>query len=197
MTLNRSLKIMGYAHATLIFALLIPFMYAVAGLSDPAGTGVLYIKCLFISVPVIVTERASKRMKSFAAYIVTCVSLLAGIWGIAALFNISGAYAVCYCIGMSVETFYIAIKRLQGRLKESPRRKDSEPLAAKEEEFLDTPLLSLLWYFVVVYVLGLFLKSKALCDMAFYIGIFYLFLALLSAYLRSTRSYLDINKRIK
>ncbi|MDE5865767.1 MAG: hypothetical protein K2H31_04095, partial [Lachnospiraceae bacterium] len=128
---------------------------------------------------------------------VICVALLAGVWGITALFNDFGAYAVCYCIGMSVETFYIAIKRLQGRLKEAPRRKESEPLAAKEEEFLDTPSLSLVWYFVVVYVLGLFLMSRALCNMAFYSAIVYLFLALITTYLRATRSYLDINKRIK
>lgn len=197
MILNRSMKIMGYAHATLIFALLIPFMYAVAGLSDPAGAGVLYIKCLFISVPVIVTEKAAKRMKNLAAYIVTCMALLAGVWGIAALFNTSGAYAVCYCIGISVETLYIAIKRLQSRLKGAPRRKESEPLAAKEEEFLDNPSLSLVWYFVVVYVLGLFLMSKILCDMAFYSAIVYFFLALFAAYFRATRSYLEINKRIK
>lgn len=197
MTLNRSMRVMGYVHATLIFALLIPFMYAIVGLSDPAGTGVLYIKCLFISVPIIVTERAAKRMKSLATYIVTCVSLLAGIWGIASVFSASGAYAVCYCIGMSVETSYIILRRLQSRLKEAPRRKESEPLAAKEEEFLDTPSLSLVWYFVVVYVLGLFLKSKMLCDIAFYSAIAYLFLALIAAYFRATRSYLEINKRIK
>lgn len=194
---SRSMKIMGYAHATLIFALIIPFMYAVAGLSDPAGDGVLYIKCLLISIPIIVTEVSARRIKYFAAYIVICVALLAGVWSTAALFNDFGAYAVCYCIGMSVETFYVALKRLQGRLKEAPRKKESEPLAAKEEEFLDTPSLSLLWYFVVVYVLGLFLKSKALCDMAFYSAIVYLFLALITTYFRATRSYLDINKRIK
>ncbi len=197
MILNRSLKIMGYAHATLIFALLIPSLYAIAGLSDPAGDGVLYIKCFLISVPVIVTERAAKRVKHLAVYIVVCAALLAAVWGMFALFNDSGAYAVCYCIGMSAETFYIVIKRLKGRLKESPRRKERDPLAAKEEEFLDTPSLSFLWYFVAVYVLGLFLKAKALCDMAFYSAVVYLFLALFAAYFRAARSYLEINKRIK
>lgn len=197
MILNRSLKIMGYVHATLIFALLIPSLYAIAGLSDPAGDGVLYIKCLLVSVPVIAAERAAKRIKSLVAYMVVCVALLAGVWGITALFNASGDYAVCYCIGMSAETLYIVLKRLKRRLKEAPRRKESDPLAAKEEEFLDTPSLTFLWYFVVVYVLGLFLKAKALCDMAFYNAVVYLFLALFNTYFRAARSYLEINKRIK
>ncbi len=197
MFLRRSLRIMGYAHATLVFTLLIPLMYAIAGLSDPAGAGVLYIKCLLISVPIIVAERAAKRIKSLVAYIAICVALLASVWGITVLFIASGAYAVCYCIGMSAETLFIVLKRLQRRLKESPRRKESDPLAAKEEEFLDTPSLTFLWYFVVVYVLGLFLKSKALCDMAFYSAVAYLFLALFTTYFNATRSYLEINKRIK
>lgn len=197
MILNRSLKIMGYVHATLIFALLIPSLYAIAGLSDPAGDGVLYIKCFLVLIPVIVTERAAKCVKHLIVYIVICVALLAGVWGITALFNASGAYAVCYCIGMSAETLFIVLKRLHRRLKESPRRKESDPLAAKEEEFLDTPSLTFLWYFIVVYVLGLFLKSKALCDMAFYSAIAYLFLALFTTYFNATRSYLEINKQIK
>lgn len=197
MTLNRGLKIMGYAHATLFFALIIPIMCTVAKFSDPAGAGVLYLKCLLILVSVIVTERAVKYAKNLAIYIAVCIALLAGIWGVSALFNESGAYAVGYSLGMSVETVVIALKRMSGRLKESIRRKESDPLAAKEEEFLDTPALSLMWYFVVVYVLGLFCKSKALCDMAFYSAIVYFFLALVFTYFCKTRSYLEINKRIK
>ncbi|MCM1257075.1 MAG: hypothetical protein NC307_04400 [Roseburia sp.] len=197
MSLNRSLKIMGYIHATLIFALIIPFLYAVAGLSDPAGSGVLYIKCLLVLVPVIIADRAAKGTKYLTVYLVICAALIAGVWGIAALFYPSEAYVICYCIGMSAEIFCIAFMRLRGRLKESPRRKESDPLAAKEEEFLDTPSLAFLWYFVVVYVLGIFLMSKALCDMAFYSAIVYLFLALFVTYFRETRSYLDMNKRVK
>ena len=94
MILNRSLKIIGYVHATLFFALMIPLLYTMAELSDPAGAGVLYMKCLLVSIPVIVTERAVKHTKSLVTYIVICVVLIAGIWGIAALFNASGAYAL-------------------------------------------------------------------------------------------------------
>ena len=39
MNLNKCLKTMEYLHATLHFAVLIPLVYAVAELSDPAGTG--------------------------------------------------------------------------------------------------------------------------------------------------------------
>lgn len=197
MIVSRSLKIIGYAHATLFFALLIPLFYTLAGLSDPAGAGILYGKCLLILIPVIITDRAAKRVKYLAVYIGICVALLASVWVIAALFHVSEAYAICYCIGMTVEIFFIALKRLLGRLKESPRRKDNDPLAAKEEEFLDTPSLPLLWYFVVIYGAGLCMSEKALCDMAFGSAIVYLFLTLIATYFRGTKEYLETNKRIK
>lgn len=195
MILSRSMKIIGYVHATLFFALIIPFLCTIAELSDPAGPGVLYIKCLLIAVPIIVTERAVKRAKSLATYIIICAALIAGIWGIAVLSNASGTYAACYYIGMSAETFAVAIKRMQGRLKESAQRRESDPLAAREPEFLDTPSLSLVWYFVVIYIIGLCLNAKPLCDMAFYSAIVYLFLALIAAYVGAAHSYLEINKR--
>lgn len=197
MMLSRSLKLMGYVHATLFFALMIPLVCTFAELEEPAGAGVLYLKCLLAAVPVIVTDRAAKRVKSLAAYIIICVLLIAGIWGIAGLSNASGAYDACYYIGMSVETFVIALKRMQRRLKESALRREREPFAAREAEFLDTPSLPLVWYFAAVYVCGLCLNAKPLCDMAFYSAVVYLFLALAATYLRATQSYLEINKRTK
>lgn len=197
MIVSRSLKIIGYVHATLFFALLIPLFYTIAGLSDPAGTGVFYCKCLLILIPVIITDWAAKRVKYLAVYIAICVALPAAVWGIAASLHAFDAYAICYCLGMSVEIFFIAIRRLLGRLKESPRRKDNDPLAAKEEEFLDTPSLPFLWYFVVIYGLGLCMNGKALCDMAFGSAIVYLFLTLIATHFRGTKEYLETNKRIK
>ncbi len=151
---NQILKMAGYAHATLFFALMIPLIYTIADLKDPAGAGILYAKCLLVVIPVIVTERAAKCLKSLAAYLVICAALMAAVWCAAGLTNASGAYVLCYCIGMSAETFAISLKRLQGRLRESAHRKASEPFAPKEEEFLDTPLLPRIWYFGVIYLFG-------------------------------------------
>ncbi|MDE7232747.1 MAG: hypothetical protein K2N37_06720, partial [Lachnospiraceae bacterium] len=141
MSVNRGLKIIGYAQATLFLVLLIPLFYTMTGLSDPAGADALYGKCLLILIPVIITDWAAKRVKYLAVYLGICAMLLAAVWGIVVSFYGFDTYAVCYCIGMSAEIFFIALKRMQARVKESSRRKDEDPLAAKEEEFLDTPLL--------------------------------------------------------
>ena len=197
MIINRSLKIIGYAHVTLLFAPLIPLLYMMGGLWDPAGAGVLYVKCLLIVIPAIIIDWAAKRVKYLVVYIGICVGLLMAVWGIAAFFHASRAYAVCYCIVMSAGIIFIALKRLQARLKKSSRKKAEDPLAAKEDEFLDTPRLAFLGYFVVIYALGLCLNGKALCDMTFGSAVAYLFLALIATYFRETRGYLEINKRIK
>ena len=197
MSVNRGLKITGYAHVTLLFAPLIPLLYMMGGLWDPAGAGVLYVKCLLIVIPAIIIDWAAKRVKYLVVYIGICVGLLMAVWGIAAFFHASRAYAVCYCIVMSAGIIFIALKRLQARLKESSRKKAEDPLAAKEDEFLDTPRLAFLGYFVLIYALGLCLNGKALCDMTFGSAVAYLFLALIATYFRETRGYLEINKRIK
>lgn len=191
------LKMAGYVHATLIFALIIPLLYALADLSDPAGAGILYLKCLLVCVPVIVTERAVKRAKHLASYLLTGALLVTGVWSVPALTGSTGAYALCYNIGMTVEIFIVAVKRLRGRLKESAKRKESDPFAAKEEEFLDTPSLLFVWYFAAVYVAGTGLDAKPLCDMAFYSAIAYFFTSLFYTYFTKTASYLEMNRRTK
>ena len=91
---NRVLMVAGYVHATLFFALMIPLLYTVAGLEDPAGAGVLYLKCLMVAIPVIVTERAAKCVKSLAVYVLICVGMLAGIWFAAGLSKASDRKSV-------------------------------------------------------------------------------------------------------
>ena len=85
MTLQRGLKAMEYLHATLFFAMLMPLICAAVEWSDSAGTGALYLKCLLIMVPIIVTERAAKRVRSVILYMGISVLLLAGVGGVSGL----------------------------------------------------------------------------------------------------------------
>ncbi|MDE5825382.1 MAG: hypothetical protein K2H91_11970 [Lachnospiraceae bacterium] len=203
MMLRRGLKAVEYLHATLLFAMFVPLVYAVTEWSDPAGTGVLYLKCLLVAVPIIVTERAAKQVKSVILYFMISALLLAGVGGITRLIVFltgeRGAYKgyeICYCAVMLAETLFMIIKRFADRVKAAKWRRE-EPLAAKLVSFLDKPTLSLLWYFVVFYLLGFCLNAKLLCDIAFYSVIVYTFLALLYEYFGTTKAYLEMNKRTK
>ena len=198
MIYRQGLKVMEYLHAALLFSMFVPLVYAVTAWSDPAGTGVLYVKCFLIAVPVIVTERAAKRVKSVVLYFAVSALLLAGTGAVTGLIAyVTGgrgrfeAYGICYCVMMAAETVFIIIRRFADRVSAAKRMRE-EPLAARLVSFLDHPALSLVWYFVVFYVLGVCLNAKPLCDIAFYSAVVYTFLALVYEYFVETRAYLEM-----
>ncbi len=203
MTRERGSKIMEYLHATLFFAMFVPLVYAVPEWSDPGGTGALYLKCLLIAVPIIVTERAAGKVRSVVLYFLISILLLAGMAGAtgAAVFLAGGkgvleGYEICYCVLMLAETFFVIVKRFADRVS-AAKRKREEPLAARYVSFLEHPTLSLVWYFVVLYLLGLLLNAQPLCDTAFYSAIAYTFLALFYEYFGATGAYLEMNRRTR
>jgi len=200
---KRGLKVMEYLHATLLFAMVVPLFYAVAEWSDPAGTIALYLKCLLIAMPIIVTEQTAKQVKNVVSYFVISVLLLAGegsiVGMIAFLAGEKGRIEkdeVCYCVIMLAETFFVIVKRFADRVK-AARWKREEPLAAPPISFLEHPTLSLVWYFIVFYLFGFCLNAKLLCDIAFYSAIAYIFLALFYEYFGTMKTYLNTNKRTK
>lgn len=204
MMLAKVLKLIEYAHATLLFALFIPLLYTIGELQEPSETVVLYLKCLLIAFPVVATEQAVKRVKSLTLYILICMALTAGIAYITGTFvcflhqrRYLEIRELCYCIGMVLETVFIIIKRLRDRLREAARKKDNDFLADSNESFLNTPSLTFVWYFVVMYVFGICFYSKMLCDLAFFSAIVYLFLALAYKYFETTKMYFLLNKRTK
>ncbi len=94
-----------------------------------------------------------------------------------------------------VETVLIVGARFQNRLRIERQKKEEGTYAVFEESLLDKPSLSTLWYFVVVYVIGLVFSGKYLCDMAFFSMIAYLFPTLLYLHIQTTERYRGINKR--
>ena len=201
MMLRKGLKAMEYLHATLLFVVFVPLIYAVTQWSDPAGTGDLYLKCLLVAVPVIVTERAAKQVRSVILYFMISALLLAGVGGTAKLIvfltgekGVYKGYEICYCVVMIAETFFVIIKRFADRVK-AAKWKREEPLAAGLVSFLDNPTISLVWYFVVFYLIGFCFNAELLCDISFYSAIIYTFPALLYEYFGKTKAYLEMNKR--
>lgn len=204
MILSKMLKLMEYVHAVLLLALLIPLVYAVGKLVEPSGTLILYFKCLLIFVPIVITDQAAKCIKSLTLYFLACIALTVGIAGITGPFvyfvkqrDYLELNELCYFIGMTVETVLIAIKRFRDRLRQAESRKNDNPLAEPAESILNTPSLTFVWYFVVIYIFGILFYSKMLCDLAFFSAIIYFFLALAYAYFETTSRYFMLNKRTK
>ena len=188
-------------HATLVFALFIPFVYALCGFAPPEGTILFYLKCLLVAIPVSVTRTAVDRARTLGTYILVCAALLAVIYGITADAGpggFTGLSALCYRLGLLAETAAIAGIRLVDRIKH--RRwesiKKTDPLAVYERSFLDRPSLNNC-YFIVMYLAGILLDAKPLCDIALFSAVVYLFPALAYTFFTATEHYLMLNKRTK
>ncbi len=203
--MNRHLEIMEWIHATLVFSLFIPLVYAIVTLTPAEGTLVFYLKCLLVAVPVVVTGITVKRVKLLSVYILVCLALLAVIYGLVAGLpqlmggsGFVGAPVVCYRIGMLAETVIIAGIRLVDRVKRKryESRRETDPFAPHTESFLNRPSMSN-GYFIVMYFIGIFFNSKLLCDCALFSAIVYLFLALAYTFFGTTEQYLMLNKRTK
>ena len=201
---RRCMKWIEYLHAALIFALPVPMLYAIINFSDPAGTVVFYSKCLFIIIPIILTDVAIKKVKSLISYLLICGALFAGVYGVTiAVPNIlSGkgyleGYALCYGVVMLLETVFVSLIRMGDRLREAKWRKENDLFATKEISILERPNMVVLCYFGAMYLIGICFYTKPLCDIAFFSAVVYPFLVFLYLHLESTRDYLKINHRTR
>ncbi len=189
------MKMLEYIHATLIVMLVLPVMYAVAGLKDADGEGMLYLKCLLIAVPIVVTGIAVRRLKNLGLYLLSCLAVTTAIWVVIRLFF--GGSGALYPTVMTAESLFIGFIRFQERIRLARQEKEDDLYSAPAVSMLNQPSLGFLWYFAVMYAVGIIFNAKTLCDFAFWNGAVYFFAALAYAYQISTKHYLGLNKRTK
>ena len=182
------MKMLEYIHATLIVMLVLPVMYAVAGLKDADGEGMLYLKCLLIAVPIVVTGIAVRRLKNLGLYLLSCLAVTTAIWVVIRLFF--GGSGALYPTVMTAESLFIGFIRFQERIRLARQEKEDDLYSAPAVSMLNQPSLGFLWYFAVMYAVGIIFNAKTLCDFAFWNGAVYFFAALAYAYQISTKHYL-------
>lgn len=189
------MRVLTYLHATLIAMLVLPLLYALAELQDADGEGMLYLKCFLILIPIIVTEIAVRHLKNLGIYVLSCLAVTVAIWSvIRLLFSDSG---VLYPIVITSESLFVALLRFQERIRLARQEKEDDLYTAPAVSLLNQPSFGFLWYFAVMYALGIIFNSKALCDIAFWNAASYFFVALVDTYLAATNHYLGLNKWTK
>ncbi|MDE7205718.1 MAG: hypothetical protein K2N90_00885 [Lachnospiraceae bacterium] len=189
------MRILANLHATLIAMLILPFLYALAELQDVDGEGMLYLKCLLIFIPIMVTEIAVRRLKNLGIYLFCSLGVTFALWGVIRLFF--GGSGALYPIVMIAESLFAALLRFQERLRLARQQKENDLYAAPAVSLINQPSLGFLWYFAVMYAVGIIFNSKTLCDIAFWNGALYFFIALAYTYITATNHYLGLNKRTK
>lgn len=189
------MRMLTYLHATLIAMLVLPLLYAIAELQDVDGEGMLYLKCLLILIPIVVTEIAVRRLKNPGVYLLSTLAVTGAMWGVIRLFF--GGSGTLYPIVMVAESIFTALIRFRERLRLARQQKEDDLYAAPAVSLINLPSLGFLWYFAVMYMIGILFYSKILCDFAFWNGAVYFFVALAYTYITETNHYLGLNKRTK
>jgi hypothetical protein len=192
------IKLLRYVHAAFMFIMIVPLFYAVGEVSVPDKTLIIFLKCMLVIIPLIITDKAIVSCKSLVSYGLIAVALIFGMYGITGVLPklIYGrtsleVYEFCYCVVLVAETFIIGVIRLSDRLKKV------DFLEGKEPSIIDSPKVHYMWYFVVMYLIGILFNSKIMCDISFYVAIAYMFTAMLYGYITGTNYYLMLNNRIR
>ena len=156
------MKGLEYLHATLLAMLILPLMYAVAEMTDADGEGMFYLKCLLVAVPIIATELAVRRLKNLGVYLLSCLAVTIMVWGMTRLFF--GGSGVLYPVVIVSQSVLIALMRFRERLRLARQEKEGDLYAAPALSVLNQPSLGFLWYFAVLYAIGIIFNAKTLCD---------------------------------
>lgn len=189
------MRVLTYLHATLIAMLVLPLLYTLTEIQDADGEVILYLKYLLIFVPIMVTEIAVRRLKNLGVYVLSCIAVTVAVWGvIRLLFSGSGTL---YPFVIITESLFVGFFRFKERLRLSRQEKEDDFYTAPAVSLINQPSFGFLWYFAVMYVIGIVFNSKMLCDIAFWNAAIYFFVTLAYTYIKATNHYLGLNKRTK
>lgn len=191
-TISKIERALSYIHATLMLMMVTPLLYGIGEVELEESEVVIALKCLAVILPVIVTKRVQRLSKNLGTYIFVCLGTLAVLYSVTYFpFKPLSAYAACYMFTIVSETFFLAVFRLADRLKKVDFGEENIP------SVFDRPRVGYVWYFAIVYLIGIIFNSKLVCDMSFWSAILYMVVAFWYEYLVETKSYLRLNSRTK
>lgn len=195
-------KAAGWVHATLIMALLVPLFYALGTSGENSVGGALYLRCLLIVLPVIVTDIAIEKCRYLILYLFICILTLAATaalgWRLSLTFSQKllrwGYFIILLC-----ETFFVMIDRLIGRLHKKEKKEmtigEMDPYWQPAYDILKEPSFPALIYFGLVYFVALNINNPGVCNAALISAVIYAFVTFLYQYVIKTETYLLLNKR--
>lgn len=194
-------KTASWIHASLILALIIPFLYALGAERQDTIGQFLYPKCLVILFPVVVTDLAASKCKSLFSYLILCALTFAatGALGWTVAGSLRQSILLWGYIGLLLcETIFVIINRLTERLHKKKKEdsfKGLDPYWRPTYDILREPSFLVLIYFGVVYTAALNLDNPSVCNAALFSAALYVPVTFLYQYICETENYLSLNKR--
>lgn len=194
-------KSAGWIHASLIMAIIAPLLYALGSERQDAIGQTLYLKCLIIVFPVIVTDLAIEKCKGLFSYLFVCALtfLATGMLGWSVAGAVHGSVLFWgYMMLLLGETAFVMISRLVTRLqkkKEEDASYGADPSFRPTPDALREPSFAVLIYFLAVYAFALNLDNPPVCNAALFSAAVYAPVTCIYRYVRETENYLSLNKR--
>lgn len=191
----------GWIHTTLILAIIIPLLYAICVKDQTIVGPYLYLKCLVILFPVVVTDLAADKCRNLLSYLFLSALTLAatGAMGWVSAGSLrSGFLLLGYMVLLAGETLFVIVNRLTARLQKKREREaalEADPSYRPFYDILKEPAFPVLFYFGAVYVLALNFNSPSVCNAALFSAVLYALIAFLYHYIYETDHYLALNKR--
>lgn len=191
----------GWIHTTLVLAIIIPLLYTLCVKDQTLVGPYLYLKCLVILFPVVITDLAADKCRNLLSYLFLSALTLAATgamgWALAGSLH-NSLLLLGYMLFLLGETLFVIANRLTARLqkkKEQEAALESDPSFRPFYDILKEPAFPVLFYFGAVYVLAVNFNSSSVCNAALFSAVLYAVIAFLYNYVHETDHYLALNKR--
>ena len=198
---NRIKKTAGWLHSTLIMAIITPLLYALGAERQDTIGQTLYLKCLLIAFPIIITDLAIERCRSLFSYLIISILAFAATgmigWGIAGSIRDS-VMLWGYMLLLLGETAFVIICRIISRLQKKEEKeaaRGEDPSWRPAHDALREPAFPVLIFFLAAYAVALNLDNPAVCNAALFSAALYTPVTFLYHYICETENYLALNKR--
>lgn len=191
----------GWIHSSLILAIIIPLIYALCVEDQSAVGSDLYLKCLIILLPIVMTDLAADRCRNLLSYLFLCALILVATgtlaWVVAGSLHDS-VLLWGYLLLLLAETLFVIINRLTARLQKKTEKEAAmaaDPTYRPFYDILKEPSFFVLIYFGAIYFLAVNFNSPSVCNAALFSAILYAVITFLYQYVCETERYLFLNKR--
>ena len=190
-----------WIHATLLIAIIIPLLYALGAEQPDNIERYLYLKCLIIIFPIVMSDLAVERCRGLFSYLIAGVLIFAATGGLswAVYGSIKTSFPLWIYMGLILgETIFVLFNRLTERLH---KKRDEDAMQGENPDWrpsyaiLREPTFFALVYFAVIYVLAVNLNNPAVCNAVLFSTITYTLITFLYQYICETENYLLLNKR--
>lgn len=198
---NRIKKATGWLHATLIMAIITPLLYALGAEQQDTIGQTLYLKCLLIAFPIIITDLAIEKCRGLFSYLIISIVTFAatGIIGLRIAGPIRESVLFWgYMLLLLGETAFVIICRIISRLQKKEEKdaaRGEDPSWRPAHDALREPAFPLLIYFLAVYGVALNVDNPSVCNAALFSAALYTPVTFLYHYICETENYLSLNKR--